>query len=63
MGRRSRGRCGSMWAPADLFTPAVSAVLFSTRAVASYFYQHLFVLAAVLVVVGAVIGLAGLRKA
>ena len=52
-----------MWAPADLFTPAVSGVLLSMRTVASYFYQHLFVLAAVLVVVGAVIGLAGLRKA
>ena len=52
-----------MWAPADLFTPAVSGVLLSMRTVASYFYQHLFVLAAVLVVIGAVIGFAGLRKA
>ena len=52
-----------MWAPADLFTPAVSGVLLSMRTVASYFYQHLFALAAALVVIGAAIGLAGFRKA
>lgn len=44
-----------MWAPADLFSHALSIFLFPLKEGASYFYQHLAVLAAALVAVALLI--------
>ena len=44
-----------MWAPADLFTPALGIVLFPIKEGVSYFYEHLAVLALTLIAVAALI--------
>ena len=44
-----------MWAPADLFTPGLSAVTLSMERVVSYLSEHLLVLMAVIVGLAALI--------
>ena len=44
-----------MWAPADLFNPVLDLFLLPMRRTASYFYEHLTVLALVVLGVAALI--------
>jgi hypothetical protein len=44
-----------MWAPADLFSPALSIFLRPMKRVVSYFYERLMVLALTLLCVAALI--------
>lgn len=46
-----------MWAPADLFSPALNIFLHPMKRVVSYFYEHLMVLALTLLCVAALIAL------
>ena len=55
-----------MWAPADLFSPALNAVSLTLTRIVSYFYEHLIVLSLVLVAVAALLTaatVAGNRRA
>ena len=49
-----------MWAPADLFTPFLSTVLFPLKEGMTYLYEHPMVLAASVVAAGLLIALATL---
>ncbi len=44
-----------MWAPADLFSPALNLFLLPLKRTVSYFYEHLVVLALVVLAVAALI--------
>ena len=55
-----------MWAPADLFSHVLNIFLRPLKDLASYFYQHLMVLAAVLLCIAVlitVVTLIGNRRA
>ena len=56
-----------MWAPADLFTPAVSAVLLPLKGGITFFYENPVALAATMLLLAALVAvatlLAGRRRA